>query len=85
MYDYLEERPKILTDKGQRTFLKIRDNVYNLLKLSGAVRMGNALSEPGDGWFLMACVDRLVELGELKELTGPEVSGQDRVFVSKRD
>lgn len=32
MYDYKIERKKIFTEEGQKTFLKIRDNVKELLK-----------------------------------------------------
>lgn len=82
MYDYSIERPQILTDKGQREFLKLRDRVQRKLRDAGAVRMGEAITIPGDSWFLMACVDRMVELGELIEVTPPDCRGQDRVFVS---
>ena len=30
----------------------------------------------------LACVDRLVELGEIKEITNGGVAGQHRVFIS---
>lgn len=84
VYDYLTEKKTILTDEGQRSFLRIRDNVHALLQKSGAVKMSKAIIGSGDGWFLMACVDRLVELGEITEITGPDVCGQDRVFVSTK-
>jgi hypothetical protein len=82
MYNYATERPGLFTEEGQKTFLKIRDNVKKLIEAAGAVSMIKAMSESGDGWFLMACVDRLVELGEIKELRYGPCAGQHRVFVS---
>lgn len=35
----------------------------------------------GDGWFMMACVDRLVELGEIREVSKPNCLGQCRIFI----
>jgi hypothetical protein len=36
----------------------------------------------GDTWLHLACVDRLVDLKEIKEITNENVAGQHRVFVS---
>lgn len=83
MYNYEKEKQKIFTEDGQETFLTIRDHVHLLIKRSGAVMMGNAISVvTGDTWVHMACVDRLVELKEIREITKPNVAGQHRVFVS---
>jgi hypothetical protein len=85
MYEYEKEKPKLFTDEGQRDFLKVRDNVQKLLALAGAVRFDKAVSViSGDGWFMLACVDRLVELGELRAITDDGVRGQDAVFVKVR-
>jgi hypothetical protein len=36
----------------------------------------------GDTWDMLACMDRLVELGEIREVTmNGDVAGQHRVFV----
>lgn len=83
-YDYSTERNKIFTDKGQREFLKVRDRAHKLLEEAGAFMMFSALRDiSGDTWTMMAYVDRLVELGEIKEITPPNVPGQNRVFVAK--
>jgi len=83
MYNYQTERAKIFTEEGQETFLKIRDKVKLLLKQSGAVMLQNAISGvTGDSWMHLACVDRLVELGEIREITKDNVAGQHRVFVA---
>lgn len=83
MYEYKVEREKIFTDGGQRLFLSIRDRVKKLLTEAGAVRMQEAISgHAGDSWELMACIDRLVELGEIREIQQEHCAGQHRVFVN---
>lgn len=47
-------------------------------------RAMNVRGVTGDSWEMMARVDRLVELGEIREITGSNVAGQDRVFVEAR-
>ena len=82
MYNYQVARKEIFTEEGQETFLKIRDKVKHLLKQSGAVMMQNAINGvTGDSWMHLACVDRLVELKEIREVTNGNVAGQHRVFV----
>lgn len=82
MYNYQTEKQRIFTEDGQEMFLKIRDNVQRLIKQSGAVMMQNVInSVTGDSWMMLACVDRLVELKEIREITGSNVAGQHRVFV----
>lgn len=88
MYDYLTEREALFTDEGQRKLLSVRDRVHRLLKQAGAVRMREAIAElSGSTWVAMACVDRLVELGEIREVTVPAalVFAQYRVFVAVRE
>ncbi len=84
-YDYNTERDAIFTEEGQRMFLQIRDAVQAKLKLAGAVRVQEAMSGSGNTWEMMACFDRMVELGEIREITDPtKVCGQHRVFVSAK-
>lgn len=85
-YNYEEAKPFLFTDEGQRLFLKIRDNTQRLLKEAGAVRLNEAaLNNTGSSWHMIACMDRMVELGEIREITKDDVMGQHRVFVSARD
>ena len=82
MYSYETEKKEIFTEDGQVMFLKIRDHVNTLLKQAGAVRMQEAISKTtGSSWTMLACVDRMVELGELREITGSGVAGQHRIFT----
>jgi hypothetical protein len=83
-YSYQALKPSLFTDDGQRTFLKIRDHVSNVLKASGAITCGAAIRvATGDTWLMLACVDRMVELGELRRITtaAGTVSAQDEIFV----
>jgi len=81
-YNYQTERPKVFTDDGQRIFLKIRDRANKLLAEAGAFRMNEVTREVGgDSWMQLACVDRLVELKEIREINYGECPGQYRIFV----
>lgn len=85
-YDYAKQKQKIFTEEGQVMFLKIRDAVHDLLKMSGAVRMDKIMGAPGltgETWDMIACVDRLVELGEIREIT-VDAMGQYRIFTTTK-
>lgn len=86
-YEYEKERERLFTDEGQRLFLKIRDRVACLLADAGAFTMEKATrGNTGDSWQMIACVDRMVELGEIAQVgLAPRGWGQDRVFASARD
>jgi len=83
MYAYETEKPKIFTERGQFAFIAIRDWAHKTLRDAGAFRMQEAMAvASGDSWLMLACVDRLVELREIRELTKQgDVPGQHRVFV----
>lgn len=84
MYNYQTERPSLFTESGQVIFLKIRDRVKHLLKTAGAFRMQEAIQGcTGSSWEMLACVDRLVELKEIREVTDSKAAGQYRVFVKE--
>lgn len=80
-YEYEKEKPFIFTDEGNRAFIKIRDNTFRLMKQSGAARCQEMMIGTGNSWSLLACIDRMVELNDIREITPPNVAGQDRVFV----
>jgi hypothetical protein len=82
-YSYREQRAQVFTEEGSVAFIAIRDHVKRCLELAGAVTMACATSAARgiDSWTQLACVDRLVELGELVEVEQSRyVAGQDRVF-----
>ena len=85
MYEYAKYKNSVFTEDGQVRFLAIRDRVRSKLADSGAVRMQEAMrGSTGDSWEIMACIDRLVELGEIREIEQERVAAQHRVFVADR-
>ena len=83
MYEYKDHKNWPCSAEGQKQFLDIRDRVHQAIKDSGCISMGKAISgESGDSFRIQACVDRLVELGEIKEAKNPISSaGQHRIFI----
>ena len=83
-YNYEEQRKELFTDEGQRRFLRMRDKVLNMLKTSGACRPEALMlcSGMGDDWQCLACFDRMLELGEVREITYDiNCVSQHRIFV----
>jgi hypothetical protein len=82
MYNYEEQKKEIFTEHGMVVYTSIRDNLRVLFDKAGAARFGNAIRGiSGDVWTMMACVDRMVELKEIREVTQPNsCNGQDRIF-----
>ncbi len=83
-YNYEEERPKLFTEEMQAPMMHLRDHAFRLLEEAGAVSMGKLLDHAGtgDSWTMMAMVDRLVEMGDIKECErGGYYPGQHRIFV----
>lgn len=83
-YQYTVERPKLFTEDGQVMFLKIRDNAQRLLREAGAFRADKAWKDvSGNSWQMLACLDRLVELGEIERIS-VNTWGQNQVFIESR-
>lgn len=83
MYDYNTMKQELFREDNQKLFLAIRDQVNAKLRISGAVTMRRAIELPegmgaAGSWEMMACVHRLVELGEIKEVTRD-------IFVDAKD
>lgn len=65
-------------------FCKVRDKVKELLAIAGAFRMQELYKKihiAPDTWTMHACVNRLIEWGEIKEITDNRVAGQHRIFT----
>lgn len=81
-YNYADQRDRLFTESGQVVLLRVRGRVDELLSVAGAFKLGKVLVDSsGDTFLMIACVDRLVEIDEIRELTPPDTHGQDRVFV----
>lgn len=86
-YDYATEKPRIFTEDGMVMFLAIRDRMYKLMDESGACRVDKALSGiSGASWLQLACIDRLVEMGEFRWVDSFDQNKmtQHRVLVKTR-
>lgn len=83
MYNYEDEKKNIFSEKGQIMFLDIFENAKILINKSGAARLQEIIKvQSGDSWTMLACVDRLVELGKLREIPQDSCPAQYRVFVA---
>ena len=86
-YKYEDFKEHTFTDEGQRQLLRMRDHCRSLLASSGAFRMDKAVScnIASDAWTEMSLVDRLVELGEIYEISDPGAypAGQNRLFADR--
>lgn len=83
-YDYQTERPQLFTDAGQRMFIAIRDGVHRILDQSGAITLEKAMNAgrcTGNSWAMIACIDRMVELKELREVMYERVASNVRIFM----
>ena len=81
-YNYEDHREALFTDQGQRDVITMLQHVESTLEVSGAIRMQEALSSLVDAsWHAVACVDRLHELGLIREIPQECTLLQNRVFV----
>ena len=82
MYEYEKEKQNIFTDEGQRTFLKVRDEVNRLLEIAGCFKLENVFLAVNvcDSFMWLAYIDRLVELGEIREVKR-ECMSQHKIYT----
>ena len=90
MYDYTKERGVVFTEDGIKLLFKIRDNAQRLLKMAGAFREQEVYGGcSGDSWAMLACVDYLVELGEIRRVTEVcstvKTVGKEGIYVGGKD
>lgn len=83
MYSYKKSKSDACDPDNQLLFLAVRDKAKELTKVSGVFKIrAITTSVEGDVDTTMACVDRLVELGEVVDLTSEGTSQVNRVFAS---
>jgi len=81
MYNYQEQKKFIFTEEGQLMFLRVRDTICKLHNLSGAFTASKAIGDvSGNSWDMMACLDRLVEIGEIKKVAENGYS-QNAIYI----
>ena len=82
-YSYETERNDLFNEEGFKLFIRVRDLAKKFLKEGGAFMAEGIMRKvSGDNWDIFACLDMLVELGEIEEVKR-ERGGQYRVFVEK--
>lgn len=83
-YDYATQKPHLFTEDGVTMFLKIRDQTQKLIAKAGVARSDKMMAGcSGDVWDMLACCDRLVEIGDVLEIPNTMSSaGQHRIFIS---
>lgn len=82
MYKYEDMKEQLFTQDGHKISIKIMQIVNSILNKYSCVIMQDAIKGcSGDTWLMMACVDRLVELGELVEISRDGCKCQHRVFM----
>lgn len=86
MYSYQDVRPWLFTEEGQVALLKVRDRAFALCDQAGACVGFKAFKgvSVGDTDRMLSILDRLVELGDLVQVTGPEAWGQDAIYRRPR-
>ena len=70
MYDYTKQREVVFSESGIKMLLAIRDRAKELLEEAGAFREQELHLGSGDSWDMLACVDYLVERGEIRRVYG---------------
>ena len=83
-YSYHKERQEVFTEHGQVMFLRIRDGVKKALAETGALTVETAMDFAGGGstFTMLACIDRLKELGEIEILQRNGQLSQYNVIVA---
>ena len=81
-YNYNDFRNDVFKEENQQMFLSIKDKALELINIAGCARMQEIIrGQTGDSWVMLACVDRLVEMGFLKEVGYDHLAGQYRIFT----
>lgn len=83
-YDYAIERKHVFTEEGSKMLLQIRDTAKDLIAKAGVARCDKMMAKcTGDSWRMLACIDWLVETGDIIEIPNPTSgAAQHRVFIT---
>lgn len=80
MYKYEEEKPWLFTEKGSVEFIRFRDAALELMQPTGAAEATKLMGLlGGDSFKRLACIDRMVEIGDIKRVCG--TGSQGSVYV----
>ena len=86
-YSYATERPALVNDDGQRIIVAVALKLQRTLTAGATIRAEAIMTMAGQqygcssNWEQLAVVDRLVEIGCLREIAlADEVAAQHRLF-----
>lgn len=87
MYKYEDERANLFTERGQVVFMAMRDSAQSMLRIAGAFKaamvMDAAVAKLGaaDTFEMAACLDRMVELKEIRRINVEDNGPLDNYFT----
>jgi hypothetical protein len=82
MYSYETQKNELFTESGSVMFTKIRDKVKSMIEENGCFMLSKAISGiGGDSFTMLACIDRLVELSEIKRASEKGTRTQEIVYI----
>ncbi len=81
-YDYASVRPSLFLEENQALFLKIRDQAARLLSEHEHATLDQLICGESDTWLAMACVDRMVEMGDLRLVARGEIT-QYNLYIGR--
>lgn len=69
MYNYNEQKAKLFTTEGVKMLMQISANAKRLTDIAGCATIEKVIScASGDTWTMLACIDYLIEIGELRKV-----------------
>ncbi len=88
-YNYLTEKHKVFQEDNQMMFIKIKEHIELLHQSAGVCTLESAVNASGvtgSSFTMLACVDRLAELGEVEIFDHPVSSSSNLklVFPTRR-
>ena len=76
-YKYEDIKPELFTEQGVEMLMKVKDQVGRLLFTAGAFTTEKVMrTVTGDSWLQLACLDYLVEKGEIELASNKGMSQQ---------
>lgn len=86
-YSYEHEKSVLFTEKGSQAFLDVRDEVRSVLAVAGAFRPNELAKSLAhiESRIVLLSIDRMLELGELREVGSEGEAGRSiyRVLVRR--
>lgn len=84
-YSYQQQRAVVVTTENIPKIMAAKDRITAVTAKSGCITFEKAMSltDIGDNWSSMACLDYLVEIGYFSKVQGQSGAGQDQILVPR--